>query len=104
MAIRHVFLWNVTPDADPVFVLNRLNELPDTIPGALSWTSGAHQGEEGNSGALWQYALVADYPSMEALEAYSDHPFHQQVVEELLPFFADRAVCDFALGEAEASN
>jgi len=99
MAIRHVFLWKVTPDGDPEFIVNRLNELPGRIPGALSWTIGAHQGEEGNSGGLWEYALVADYASMADLDRYSNHEFHQEVVAELLPFFADRAVCDFEIDD-----
>lgn len=97
--IRHVFLWNVTADADPDYVLDRLNALPKQIPGCRSWTIGPHQGEEGLSGGVWQFGLVADYDSIADLDAYSNHPFHVEVVEELLPFFADRAVCDFELPE-----
>lgn len=97
--IRHVFLWKVTDDADPQYVVDRLNELPERIPGCLSWTIGAHQGEEGLSGGVWQFGLVADFPSMADLDTYSSHPFHVEVVDELLPFFADRAVCDFELPE-----
>lgn len=100
MAIRHVFLWKLTPDADAEYVARRLNELPTRIPGALTWTLGPHEGEEGNSGGLWEYALVADYASMEDLDNYSNHEFHQEVVTELLPFFADRAVCDFRIAES----
>lgn len=101
--IRHVFFWKVTPDGDPDYVLKRLNELPTKIPGCLSWTTGKHEGEEGISGDLWDYALVADYASMADLEEYSNHPFHTEVVEELLPFFADRAVCDFHI-DPEGEN
>jgi hypothetical protein len=101
--IRHVFLWRVTPEGDPAYVLDRLNALPTKISGCLSWTSGKHEGEEGISGGLWDYALVADYASMADLEAYSKHPFHVEVVDELLPFFAERAVCDFQLA-SEGNN
>lgn len=97
--IRHVFLWNITSDANPGYVLDRLNELPTKIPGCLSWTIGAHQGAEGISGGVWQYALVADYATVADLNAYTEHPFHVEVVNELLPMFADRAVCDFNLPE-----
>jgi hypothetical protein len=101
--IRHIFLWKVTEDGDPAYVLRRLNELPTRIPGCLSWTTGAHTGEEGISGGVWQFALVADYPSMADLEAYTNDPFHVEVVKELLPFFADRAVCDFEIPDTKES-
>lgn len=99
--IRHVFLWRVAPGADPDEILRILDELPAKVPGIRTWERGKHQGEPGNSGAPWDYALTCDFDSLEALEAYSNHPFHQQVVDRLLPMFADRAVCDFQLSETE---
>jgi len=102
--IRHVFLWKLTEDADPAYVLDLLNQLPENIPGCRSWTIGKHQGEEGLSGGVWQYGLVADYDSMTDLEAYSNHPFHIDVVNRLLPFFKERAVCDFELPQMGAGR
>ncbi len=97
--VRHVFLWKVAEGADPDEVIQILNELPANIPGALSWKLGAHQGAPGASGGIWDYGLVADFESFEALETYSKHPFHMKCIERLLPMFADRAVCDFELAE-----
>ena len=95
--VRHVFLWKVAPGADAQEVFRILNELPENVPGALSWSLGSHQGAPGASGGVWDHGLVCDFESFEALERYSQHPFHMDVIERLLPMFADRAVCDFEI-------
>jgi hypothetical protein len=43
---------------------------------------------------------VTDFDSFEALEGYSNHPYHLEVVEQLMPMFSARAVCDFERAEA----
>ena len=93
--VRHVFLWKLAPGADPEEVVRILYELPENVPGALSWSLGRHRGEPGSSGGVWDYGLICDFESFEALERYSAHPFHLEIIERLLPMFADRAVCDF---------
>jgi len=93
--VRHIFLWKVADGADPTRVLEILNELPSKVPGALNWSMGAHQGAPGASGDIWDYGLVCDFESYQALESYSQHPAHLEVIERLLPMFAARAVCDF---------
>lgn len=95
--VRHVFLWKVAPDADPEKVIQILNELPVKVPGCRTWSLGAHQGAPGASGDVWDYGLVCDFDSYEALETYSEHPDHLEAIERLLPMFSERAVCDFEL-------
>jgi len=95
--IRHVFLWKVAKGADPQEIIRILDELPTKVPGIQSWSRGRHQGAPGTSGALWDGALITDFATWEALQLYSDHPFHSDVVDRLTPMFADRAVCDFEL-------
>jgi hypothetical protein len=95
--IRHVFLWRVAKNADPQEIIRILDELPEKVPGIRTWTRGKHQGAPGGSGDLWDYALVCDFDSFEDLQKYSDHPFHEKVVQRLLPMFSARAVCDFDL-------
>jgi hypothetical protein len=98
--IRHVFLWNVRPDAGPEAgqrILDALNRLKDEPVPAASWSLGPDApppGSEG-SGGRWQYALVCDYTSADELAAYYSTPEHAAVVDEILPLIADRAVCDF---------
>ena len=93
--VRHVFLWKVAPGANPDEVIEILNALPENVPGVRSWSLGRHSGAPGASGGIWDYGLVCDFDSFEALESYSEHPFHLEVIERLLPMFSDRAVCDF---------
>ena len=100
--IRHVFLWNVRPDAGPgaadriVAALERIRDEP--VP-ALSWTLGPDAPAPGSedSGGRWQYGLVCDYRDQEHLQEYYSTPEHAAVVEEIVPLIADRAVCDFEL-------
>src|SRR5688572_13418215 len=99
--IRHVFMWKVAKGANPDEIFRILDELPGKVPGIRTWSRGRHQGAPGGSGDLWDGVLIADYDSMEALEAYSNHPFHQNVVDRLLPMFSARAVCDFELPAGE---
>lgn len=101
--VRHVFLYKVASEADPKRIIDILNELPAKVPGIRTWTLGKHQGAPGASGDLWDYGLVCDFDSFAALQEYSDHPFHMQVVEKLLPMFAARAVCDYEFDPASAT-
>jgi hypothetical protein len=98
--IRHIFLWKTAPNADTNEVIRLLNELPTKIPGCRSWTIGKHQGAPGASGDLWDGGLVSDFDTFADLQRYSDHPFHMEIVNKLLPMFAARAVCDFELHDA----
>ena len=93
--VRHIFLYKVAPGADPEEILRVLNELPKKVPGIRTWTLGKHTGEPGAPGDLWDYGLVSDFDSFKALQTYSDHPFHMEVVNKLTPMFAARAVCDY---------
>jgi hypothetical protein len=98
--IRHIFLWNVKPEAGPNaarLILDALNRIRDRPVPALSWTLGRDVPPPGSaeSGGRWQYALVCDYESSEQLQAYYSTPEHAAVVEEIVPLIADRAVCDF---------
>lgn len=93
--VRHVFLWRVAPGNDPEDIVRILNTLPDNVPGIIGWEIGQHRGDPGDSGDPWDGTLISDFESWDALEAYSNHPFHLEVVETLLPRFSARAVVDF---------
>lgn len=100
--IRHVFLWNVKPDAGPGAgqrILDALNRIKDAPVPAVSWSLGPDAPPPGSeeSGGRWQYGLVCDYESPEQLRAYYSTPEHAAVVDEIVPLIADRAVCDFEL-------
>jgi hypothetical protein len=98
MAVRHIFLWRVAPGNDPDAIVKILNTLPDHCPGIVSWNIGRNEAPANENGAPWDGALISDHESWELLDEYSNHPFHTEVVEKLLPRFADRAVVDYELG------
>jgi hypothetical protein len=93
--IRHIFLWRVAEGHDPAEIVKILNTLPERCPGVVGWEIGNHHGEPNENGDPWDGALISDHESWEALEEYSNHPYHTEVVERLLPRFAERAVVDF---------
>jgi hypothetical protein len=98
--VRHVFLWNVDPQAGADAggrILDALNRIKDEPVAAVAWSLGADVPPAGSedSGGRWQYGLVCDYESWEHLTAYYSTPEHEAVVDEIVPLIADRAVCDF---------
>jgi len=93
--IRHIFLWRVAEGHDPDEIVEILNTLRERCPGIVGWEIGQHQGEPNENGDPWHGALISDHPSWEALDEYSNDPYHSEVVEKLLPRFAERAVVDF---------
>jgi hypothetical protein len=100
--IRHVFLWNVKPEAGPGAgqrILDALDRIKDAPVPAVSWSLGSDAPASGSeeSGGRWQYGLVCDYRDHEHLHEYYSSPEHAAVVEEIVPLIADRAVCDFEI-------
>jgi hypothetical protein len=93
---RHVFLWKVAPGADPDEILRLLNRLPAKIPWIRRWEIGPHHGPIRYENT-WEYALTVDFDSLDDFNAYSDHPLHQEIVPQIVPLFAARAVVDFLL-------
>ena len=93
--IRHVFAWRIAAGENHQEILNILNTLPERLRMIANWEVGVHQGDPGDNGAPWDGVLICDFESWEALEAYSNDPYHISVVENLTPRFAKRAVVDF---------
>jgi hypothetical protein len=98
--VRHVFLWNVKPDAGAEAaqrILDALNRIKDEPVDAVSWSLGPDSPPSGSeeSGGRWQYGLVCDYRDWEHLQAYYSAAEHAAVVDEIVPLLDDRAVCDF---------
>lgn len=97
--IRHVvcFRWNEGTTPEQVDeVAAGLRALPDSIPEVRSFRCGPDVGvNDGN----WDFAVVAEFDSMEDQTTYRDHPDHQRVIAELIaPIRADRAAVHYDVG------
>lgn len=98
--IRHVFLWKAAAGSDPDRIVELLTQLSTRIPSLRSWEIGKHQGDPGDNGDPWDGVLISDFDSWQGLKEYSHHPFHLEVVRELKPLVAERAVVDIERGDA----
>ena len=93
--IRHIFLWQAADPADKEAILDLLGQLSDRLTMIRSWEIGGHQGEPNDNGDPWDGALITDFDNWDDLEAYSIDPFHDEIVQQLLPMVRSRAVVDF---------
>jgi len=98
--IRHVVSWKlITEDAEGKAagfdtISTALEALPALIPEIRSLQVGRNIAyPDGN----WDVVLIADYDSLEALEAYQVHPDHQAAAAIIRPLVAERANVDFEL-------
>jgi Stress responsive A/B Barrel Domain len=77
--ITHIVCWKYKPETSPeqrADHLAKLNALPTVIPNIESFSVGSdilHLERSFDTG------LVAVYPDMAALDAYTVHPAHQEV-------------------------
>lgn len=95
--LRHVvmFRWKAgTSEETTSAIVAALGELPGLIPELRSYHFGADAGvREGN----YDFAVVAEFDSVDDYLAYSDHPRHRQIVEDLVaPHVDARASVQFA--------
>ncbi|HEX4815683.1 MAG TPA: Dabb family protein [Nonomuraea sp.] len=96
--IRHIVLFTWTGDAtdeQKAAVAAGLRELPGLIPQLRSYTVGPDAGiNQGNH----DFAVVADFDSVDDYLAYRDHPRHQAVIaERIRPILATRAAVQLSV-------
>ncbi|MFZ3561233.1 Dabb family protein [Streptomyces sp. BH055] len=92
--IRHVFMWQVADGNDPEEVVALLNKLKG-LTSLRSWELGKHTGDPGDNGTPWDGVLINDFEDWQGLEDYSVDTLHTEVVAQLMPKLAARAVVDF---------
>jgi hypothetical protein len=98
--IRHIVSWKLkSTDAaavarDTATIREALEALPPMISELKSLTVG---GNVANPGVNWDVCLVADYDSLDDLEAYQVHPEHQRAAAIVRALVESRAVVDFEL-------
>jgi hypothetical protein len=100
MSIQHAVLFRFVDDVDEARVAALAAGL-DTMPAA----TGAVAPDKYRHGRAlklhpesWDYAVVADFDSVEAFATYRDHPEHRALVRDLLtPIITERASMQFEL-------
>jgi len=100
MTIRHVVTWKLAAEDSAVRseqaqeVARRLLALEGVVPQLLSISAGANVAyPEAN----WDVTLVADFDSVDSLEAYQVHPAHEEVVAYVRSVVASRVAVDFVI-------
>lgn len=96
--VRHVvlFTWRDTTTTEQVeAVATALRRLPEVIPGIRRFELGADLAiNDGNA----DFAVVADFASLEDYLAYRDHPEHRAVVTDVIaPLLASRTAVQHRL-------
>ncbi|MCC7077512.1 MAG: Dabb family protein [Acidimicrobiia bacterium] len=97
---RHValFRWAEGTTADEVrAVEERLAALPDVIPDLLVYTFGR---DAGLSDTNHDFAVIAEFASVDGFLSYRDHPSHRAVLEDVIkPILEQRAALQFETPE-----
>ncbi|MCZ7525991.1 MAG: Dabb family protein [Acidimicrobiia bacterium] len=96
--LRHVSLLTWTPEATAEqrqAVRDALGRLPGRIPEIRDYRFGDDAGlADGNA----DFAVVADFDSPEAYDAYARHPDHQAVIaDHIRPILAGRLAVQFVV-------
>ena len=98
--IRHIVSWKlISEDAEGKeagfdTIRTALEALPPLIPEIRALQVGRNIAYPDSN---WDVVLVADYDSLDALEAYQVHPDHQAAVAVIGPLVAQRSNVDFEL-------
>ena len=97
--VRHVVLFRWAEDTTPEqvdAVVSALSSLPSIIPELRDYRVGVDLGESpGNE----QFAVVADFDSVDAWRAYVANARHQEVIAELIkPILGERHAVQYTIG------
>jgi hypothetical protein len=99
MAVRHIVLFRFaegTPDERVADLTAGLDALPPAIPEIRSYEHGR---DLGVTPGTWDYALVAEFATLDDQRTYRDNPVHQKLIRELVePITTDRAAVQLDLG------
>ncbi|MBP0011634.1 MAG: Dabb family protein [Roseofilum sp. SBFL] len=82
--IEHIVLFQFKPDASSESlsaVVSRLRELKGKIPQILALSCGENFCDRAQG---FTHGLVARFQDSTSLQAYQDHPAHQEVVQTLI--------------------
>lgn len=95
---RHVVLFRFTPQTSQEQQQELARQLR-TLPGAIEQIKAYHVGlDAGMNPGNYQFAVVADFDSVEDYLVYRDHPVHRDIIGKYVqPITADRAAVQYQL-------
>ena len=95
---RHVVLFTFTPETTQEQQEELATQLR-TLPGAIGEIADYHVGQDaGLNPGSWEFAVVADFASVEDYLVYRDHPVHRAIIEKYVqPIAANRAAVQYEL-------
>ena len=96
--IRHTVLFKFKPgfpSADKQAWIDGLNNMTGKIPGMLSLSHGA---DVLNTERSFDYAIVADFETVEDIAVYNTHPLHEPLKAFSFPNSQQILSVDFHLG------
>lgn len=85
-------MWQAAETAENSAILDLLTQLSDKLTVIRSWELGGHVGEPNENGEPWDGVLITDFDSWADLESYSSDPFHEEIVQQLLPMVRSRSL------------
>jgi quinol monooxygenase YgiN len=90
--LRHIVMWTLRDRSDAATFKSLLDSCAQLVPGMLGFEVGLRSdGLEANADVV----LVSSFASLEALDAYQNHPHHKEVSRQLGPLREHRSVLDF---------
>jgi hypothetical protein len=98
--IRHTVLFTFTPyfpHADKQAWIAGLGRMAGNIPGMLSLTHGP---DVLNTERSFDYAIVADFETVEDIAVYNTHPLHEPLKAYSFPNSQQILSVDFHLGDS----
>jgi hypothetical protein len=102
--IRHTVLFQFKPDFPPAerqAWIDGLNHMAGRIPGMLSLSHGPDVLSTERS---FDYAIVADFESVEDIAVYNTHPLHEPLKAYSFPNSQQILSVDFHLGDTSAAT
>ena len=98
--IKHIVTWKLKAADDAgkaeafATIASNLTALVPVIKQIKSLTVGRNVASPESN---WDLALVAQYDSLAALQAYQEHPEHQRVAAVIRELVSDKSAVDFEL-------
>jgi hypothetical protein len=101
--VKRVLLFKIkegASEADIAQLLDVLSTYPTKLPGVKNWSLGKNFSRD----TSFDYALVCDFESQPALDAYMTHPYHRETAAQYYSPIVERSASIYYEYEADSSS